>query len=81
MIESILITGAKCWAWERERPTVRIEARNKKGDSFLQKSCESGGCEEGARGENGKEGLRSRHWGCYGRRFRKKSGGGDKRTD
>jgi NAD(P)-dependent dehydrogenase (short-subunit alcohol dehydrogenase family) len=34
---------SKYWAWERDRPTVRIEKRNKKGNSFLQKSSESRG--------------------------------------
>ncbi len=34
---------SKCWARERDCPTVRIETRNKKGNSFLQKSSESSG--------------------------------------
>jgi hypothetical protein len=34
---------SKCWAWERDCPAVRLETGNHEGDSFLQKSNESGG--------------------------------------
>ena len=43
MNESILITGANAGLGKETARQLALRKRNKKGDSFLQKSSESGG--------------------------------------
>ena len=55
MNESILITGANNWAWERGSPTVGLEKRNKKDNSFCRNQAKAEAAKKDLEEKTGKK--------------------------
>jgi NAD(P)-dependent dehydrogenase (short-subunit alcohol dehydrogenase family) len=72
MIESVLITGANAGLGKETARQFALKQETKRVILF---------CRNRARAAAAKKELCNCYWGCYGCRFRKKSGRGDKGTD